>query len=77
MVQLLIDFFLHLCGALNWVAWDWVIYVTGGTDGTAPAEMKAYINRDDLDFGTVSQLPATQKWTLQENFRGDIEYPTK
>lgn len=52
-------------------------YHAGGTDGTAPSEMKAYINREDLDFDTVSHLPALQKWDLQENLRGEIEYPTK
>ena len=52
-------------------------FCIGGTDGTAPSEMKAYINREDLDFDTVAQLPALQKWTLQENLRGEIEYPTK
>lgn len=50
---------------------------TGGTDGTSPAEMKVYVNRDDLDFGTVAELPPQQKWDLQENLRGEIEYTTK
>ena len=50
---------------------------TGGSEGTAPSEMKAYLNRDDLDFGTASELPPQQKWELQENLRGEIEYPTK
>ena len=49
----------------------------GGTDGTAPSEMKAYVNREDLDFGTVADLPPVQKWDLQENLRGEIEYPTQ
>jgi hypothetical protein len=43
----------------------------------APSEMKAYINRDDLDFGSVADLPPIQKWDLQENLRGEIEYPTQ
>ena len=49
----------------------------GGTDGTAPSMMKAYINRDDLDFGMVADLPPLQKWDLQENLRGELEYPTQ
>lgn len=39
--------------------------------------MKAYLNRDDLDFGTVADMQPLQKWELQENLRGEIEYPTK
>lgn len=53
------------------------ICIIGGTDGMAPSEMKAYINRDDLDFGSVADLPPIQKWDLQENLRGEIEYPTQ
>lgn len=36
-----------------------------------------FINRDDLDFGTVGDLPPTQRWDLGENLRGEIELPTQ
>ncbi|KAK9815492.1 hypothetical protein WJX72_004575 [[Myrmecia] bisecta] len=53
------------------------ICIIGGTDGTAPAELKAYVNRDDLDFGLVADMPPVQKWDLQEDGHGQIEYPTQ
>lgn len=49
----------------------------GGSDGTAPASLKVYINRDDLDFGMVATLPPTQTWDLQENGSGELEYPVQ
>ena len=52
------------------------ICVIGGPDGAGPLSMKAYTNRDDLDFTALASLPATQSWDLQDNLRGDIEYPT-
>ena len=52
------------------------ICIIGAPDGAAPLSMKAYTNRDDLDFSAVSSTPATQSWDLQDNLRGDIEYPT-
>ena len=39
--------------------------------------LQAFINRDDLDFSMVSQLPAVQEWELVENLGGQIEYPTQ
>lgn len=52
--------------------------VIGGGDGSAPARMRAFINRDDLDFEAAASLPPTQEWDLQEaNTGGVIEYPTQ
>ena len=53
------------------------ITIIGGSDGTAPAQLKAYTNREDLDFCTVAELPPVQQWDLQENLNGQIEYPTQ
>ncbi len=39
--------------------------------------IQVYINRDDLDFATVADLPAVQEWELLENYSGQIEYPTQ
>ena len=52
------------------------ICVIGAPDGAAPLRMAAFTNRDDLDFSMMSSLPPVQSWDLQENLRGDIEYPT-
>lgn len=38
---------------------------------------QAYINRDDLDFGAVADLPPVQEWELVENLQGQMEYPTQ
>ena len=43
----------------------------------APAVMRAYTNREDLDFSTAAELPPVQQWDLQENLNGSIEYPTQ
>ena len=53
------------------------ITIIGGSDGTAPAQLKVYTNREDLDFSTVAQLPPVQQWDLQENLNGQIEYHTQ
>ncbi|KAL4424497.1 hypothetical protein ABPG77_006806 [Micractinium sp. CCAP 211/92] len=52
------------------------ITVVGGPEGTAPSKLKVYINRDDLDFSIVSDMPAVQEWELLENADGTVEYPT-
>ncbi|KAK9837603.1 hypothetical protein WJX74_001224 [Apatococcus lobatus] len=52
------------------------ISIIGGSNGSAPAEMRAFLNREDLDFGVVADMQPTQKWDLQENGNGQLEYPT-
>jgi len=54
----------------------------GGNDrnqNTAPRTLRAFVNRDDLDFAAVRDLPPTQEWDLQPdgNARGLVEYPTR
>ena len=34
-----------------------------------------FVNREDLDFATVQDVPPTQEFTLNEDFRGILEYP--
>ncbi len=53
------------------------ISIIGGSEGSAPSEMRAYLNREDLDFGVVADMQPVQKWDLQENGNGQLEYPTK
>ena len=47
---------------------------------SAPAEVRAYLNREDLDFGVVADMAPVQRWDLQElllNGSGQLECPTK
>eukprot|EP00475_Leptophrys_vorax_P038015 TRINITY_DN66284_c0_g1_i1.p1 TRINITY_DN66284_c0_g1~~TRINITY_DN66284_c0_g1_i1.p1 ORF type:complete len:210 (+),score=24.84 TRINITY_DN66284_c0_g1_i1:142-771(+) len=53
------------------------IAVIGGADGCSPARMRAFINREDIDFSIVNDLTPTQEWTLTENLGGELEYTTK
>ena len=53
------------------------ICIIGGVDGTAPSELRVFTNRDDLDFAAVAELTPVQRWDLQENGNGQLEYPTQ
>ena len=55
------------------------ITVIGGGDGAAPATLKAFINRDSLDFADAEDTAAVQQWDLQADGdpNGAIEYPTQ
>ena len=46
------------------------------SDGTSPGKMRLFINREDLDFATVGEMPAVQEFDLVENDAGEIEYHT-
>lgn len=47
----------------------------GAPGGQSPSELRVFTNRDDLDFGSASDLPPVQRWDLAENMQGDIELP--
>mmetsp|Transcript_41219 Transcript_41219/g.78733 ORF Transcript_41219/g.78733 Transcript_41219/m.78733 type:complete len:205 (-) Transcript_41219:304-918(-) len=53
------------------------IMVVGGDDGTSPNQMRAFTNRDNLDFESVADLAPLQEWALLENPRGLLEYQTR
>ncbi|XP_073386329.1 uncharacterized protein [Physcomitrium patens] len=53
------------------------ICVVGGVDGHSPSKMRAFLNRDDIDFSQANDLTPVQEWELAENIRGELEYPTK
>lgn len=54
------------------------ILVTGGSEGRAPTEMRAFINRNDVDFGLAEELTPVQEWALVEGAAsGDVEYACK
>jgi hypothetical protein len=53
------------------------ICVIGGSDGSAPSELRAFVNREGLDFSIVNELAPVQKWDLQEAQAELLEYPTQ
>ena len=42
------------------------ILIRSSTDDTAPKTLKIFLNKDDLDFGSASDLEATQTLTLSQ-----------
>ena len=53
------------------------ISVIGGSDGASPSRLRAYTNRNDLDFATVADMAPIQAWDLQEQQQASLEYPTQ
>eukprot|EP00246_Nothoceros_aenigmaticus_P013865 TRINITY_DN5001_c0_g1_i1.p1 TRINITY_DN5001_c0_g1~~TRINITY_DN5001_c0_g1_i1.p1 ORF type:complete len:203 (+),score=33.78 TRINITY_DN5001_c0_g1_i1:19-627(+) len=53
------------------------ISVVGGGGGTSPSNMRAFLNRIDIDFSNVWDLTPVQEWEIAENLGGELEYPTK
>ena len=49
--------------------------VIGGGNGEAPADVRFFVNRDDIDFALAAQLPPTQVFELAEDNSGVIDYP--
>lgn len=39
--------------------------------------MRAFINRDDIDFGMAAQLAPVQEWSLVEDATASLEFATK
>ncbi|KAB5553171.1 hypothetical protein OIU76_008957 [Salix suchowensis] len=53
------------------------IAIIGGTDGTSPSKMRAFINRDGIDFSDAQNMQAVQEWDLVENLNGLLEFQTR
>ncbi|KAK4388765.1 PITH domain-containing protein 1 [Sesamum angolense] len=53
------------------------ISIVGGADGTSPAKMRAFINRDGIDFSDAQNMQPVQEWDLVENLQGVLEYQTR
>ncbi|XP_075486710.1 uncharacterized protein LOC142526299 isoform X3 [Primulina tabacum] len=53
------------------------ISVVGGADGTSPSKMRAFINRDGIDFSDAQNMQPVQEWDLAENLQGILEYQTR
>ncbi|CAL9186203.1 unnamed protein product [Musa hybrid cultivar] len=53
------------------------ISVVGGSGGTSPSKMRAFINRDGIDFSDAQNMQPVQEWDLNENLQGLLEYQTR
>ena len=54
------------------------ICIIGPGDVENPSHMKAFINKDTMDFSSASSTKALQQFDLiQSNNEGQLEYPTK
>ncbi|KAI8808840.1 galactose-binding domain-like protein [Cladochytrium replicatum] len=56
------------------------ISVRGALDGSGPSRMKAYINREDVDFDSVESIKADQEWDLivaPPELKTIPDYPTR
>ncbi|KAK1285273.1 hypothetical protein QJS10_CPB20g00493 [Acorus calamus] len=53
------------------------ISVVGGAGGTSPSKMRAFINRDGIDFSDAQSMQPVQEWELAENLQGVLEYQTR
>ncbi|KAL9227260.1 hypothetical protein vseg_002973 [Gypsophila vaccaria] len=53
------------------------ISIVGGSDGTSPSKMRAFINREGIDFSDAQSMQAIQEWDLAENMQGVLEYQTR
>jgi hypothetical protein len=49
----------------------------GGEEGKSPGKLKAFINREDIDFSVADTTTPTQEWELAEDYNGEIAYPAK
>ena len=51
--------------------------VMGGADGSAPSQLRAFVNREGFDFSDAEQTAPVQQWDLADDPIGAIEYPTQ
>jgi len=51
--------------------------IVGGDKGSSPKKVLLFTNRDDIDFSNVKDLKPVQDFDLHEDFKGELEYPTK
>jgi len=53
------------------------INIIGGGSGTTPSQVRLFRNQDNIDFGTIENMPPVQVFDLLENPYGEIEYGTR
>ena len=51
--------------------------VVGARGGGAPAELRCFVNVNDLDFESAGERKPTQKFDLSEELDARLEYPTE
>lgn len=49
----------------------------GGPEGTCPASVKMWKNKEDFDFDEAEEVPALQAFSIADDSYRDIEYPLK
>eukprot|EP00002_Diphylleia_rotans_P016180 TRINITY_DN3144_c0_g1_i3.p1 TRINITY_DN3144_c0_g1~~TRINITY_DN3144_c0_g1_i3.p1 ORF type:complete len:153 (-),score=45.53 TRINITY_DN3144_c0_g1_i3:103-561(-) len=52
------------------------LMVIGDGDST-PNKVKLYINRTNIDFANIEDIPVVQEFDLQQDPQGRLEYPTR
>ncbi|KMZ61236.1 PITH domain containing 1 [Zostera marina] len=53
------------------------ISIIGGASGTSPSKMRAFTNREGIDFSDAQNMQPLQEWELAENLQGVMEYQTR
>lgn len=53
------------------------IMVVGGDDDTGPTKLKAFTNREDIDFTSAADTAPVQEWDIQDNPNAELEYTTR
>lgn len=53
------------------------ISIVGGSGGKSPSKMRAFINREGIDFSDAQNMQPVQEWDLTENLQGILEYQTR
>jgi len=54
------------------------IILRGGPEGTSPSLLKAFINKDDIDFDSAESTQPVQEWELVQEYPQDVvEYNTR
>ncbi|XP_068648639.1 uncharacterized protein [Aristolochia californica] len=53
------------------------ISIIGGAEGKSPSKMRAFINRDGIDFSDAQNMTPVQEWDLVENLQGVLEFQTR
>lgn len=51
--------------------------VIGGPGGSPPSHVRAFINREGIDFSDAADLVPVQEWDLAQDDTGVLEYPTQ
>ncbi|CAG8493238.1 339_t:CDS:2 [Gigaspora rosea] len=67
---------IHICNSFTGSVKLKSISIKSGPGNSCPSKMKAYINREDIDFDTVDSYTATQEWELISS-PDNIEYVTR